>query len=239
MQYRNAFFSLLAMTLLSLNCANSDQSAQTDSSNGENNIPTPDGWAFVWGDEFNGAELDFNNKWNVEIAGNGFGNNEAQYYTGRTKNLRLENGKLIIEAFKETYTGFDGVTRNYTSAKITSKKPGFLYGRFEIRAKLPVGAGTWPAIWMLPDSNKYGGWPNSGEIDIMEHVGRDQGKVFATVHTKDFNHMIGTQVGSTIQLPSAVAEFHTYSLEWYPDKLDVFVDSTKYFTYSRNGRKSQ
>ncbi|MFN3562124.1 MAG: family 16 glycosylhydrolase [Chloroherpetonaceae bacterium] len=197
-----------------------------------------EGWKFVWGDEFDGTQLDYANKWNVEIAGSGFGNNEAQYYTARQQNLRIEDGKLIIQAHRETFTGPDGVTRNYTSGKLMSKRPGFLYGRFEIRAKLPRGRGTWPAIWMLPDQQTFGTqyWPDNGEIDIMEHVGFDEGRIHASVHTRDFNHRQNNHPTASYLLPSVTQQFHVYAIEWSENKIDFFVDNMKYFTYERNNQ---
>jgi len=218
------------MLLSSMSCAESS----TDTTQAPHPLDK-EGWKFVWGDEFDGTQIDYANKWNVEIAGNGFGNNEAQYYTASPRNLRIENGKLIIQAHRETFTGPDGFTRNYTSGKLMSKRPGFLYGRFEIRAKLPRGRGTWPAIWMLPDQSTFSSqyWPDNGEIDIMEHVGFDERRIHASIHTKLFNHRIRTQVTRSIVVPTAVDSFHVYALEWSEDKLDIFVDNTKYFTFER------
>lgn len=220
----------LAMLLSAVSCSNSSTETEAPA-----HPLDKEGWKFVWGDEFDGTQIDYANKWNVEIAGNGFGNNEAQYYTARTSNLRLEDGKLIIQAHRETFTGPDGVTRNYTSGKLMSKRPGFLYGRFEIRAKVPRGRGTWPAIWMLPDQQTFGTqyWPDNGEIDIMEHVGFDEGRIHATVHTKSFNHLNGTQRGGSFMLPPATSAFHTYAAEWSEEKIDFFIDGLKYFTFER------
>jgi len=222
---------LLAMLLSTVSCSKS----ATEPANNAAHPLDKEGWKFVWGDEFDGTQIDYANKWNVEIAGNGFGNNEAQYYTARPSNLRIENGKLIIQAHRETFTGPDGFTRNYTSGKLMSKRPGFLYGRFEIRAKIPRGRGTWPAIWMLPDQSTFSPqyWPDNGEIDIMEHVGFDEGKIHASIHTKLYNHRIRTQVTRSIIVPTAVDSFHVYALEWSENKLEIFVDNTKYFTFER------
>ncbi len=231
----NLFLTLfisLAMIFTSISCSES----ATDTATAQTAHPLDkEGWKFVWGDEFDGTQIDYANKWNVEIAGNGFGNNEAQYYTARPINLRVENGKLIIQAHRETFTGTDGVTRNYTSGKLMSKRPGFLYGRFEIRAKIPRGRGTWHAIWMLPDQSTFSPqyWPDNGEIDIMEHVGFDEGRIHASIHTKLYNHRIRTQVTRSLVVPTAVDSFHVYALEWSENKLEIFVDNTKYFTFER------
>lgn len=182
----------------------------------------------VWSDEFEYTGLPDSAKWNYDVGGGGWGNNELQYYTSkRTENARVENGNLIIEAIKEIYAGM-----NYTSARLVTKNQGdWLYGKVEVSAKLPAGRGTWPAIWMLPTDWEYGGWPSSGEIDIMEHVGYDEGRVHATIHTEDYNHMLGTQQGSSVIISDAISAFHTYSMEWTPIKIDFFADGVKYFTF--------
>ena len=182
----------------------------------------------VWSDEFEYTGLPDSTKWSYDVGGSGWGNNELQYYTSkRTENARVENGNLIIEAVKEIYAGM-----NYTSARLVTKNHGdWLYGKVEISAKLPAGRGTWPAIWMLPTDWEYGGWPSSGEIDIMEHVGYDEGRVHATIHTEAYNHMLGTQQGSSVIISDATGAFHTYSMEWTPIKIDFFTDGVKYFTF--------
>jgi beta-glucanase (GH16 family) len=121
---------------------------------------------------------------------------------------------------------------NYTSARLVTKNQGdWLYGKVEVSAKLPAGRGTWPAIWMLPTEWEYGGWPSSGEIDIMEHVGYDEGRVHGTVHTEAYNHTLGTQQGNSVIISDATSNFHTYSIEWTPIKIDFFADGVKYFTF--------
>jgi beta-glucanase (GH16 family) len=133
----------------------------------------------VWSDEFDYTGLPDTTKWSYDVGGSGWGNQELQYYTyRRTDNARVEEGKLIIEAIKESYSGM-----NYTSARLVTKNQGdWLYGKIEVSAMLPKGRGTWPAIWMLPTDWEYGGWPSSGEIDIMEHVGYDEGKRFMLLY---------------------------------------------------------
>src|SRR5262245_26273810 len=139
----------------------------------------PPGWELVWSDEFDTRALD-DSKWGFEVNANGGGNNELQYYV--TNNVRVRDGLMTIEARKEHYTGPQG-TREYTSSRIRTRQKGdWLYGRFDIRAKLPQGKGIWPAIWMLPTDERYGGWPHSGEIDIMELVGHKPNEVHGTLH---------------------------------------------------------
>ncbi len=189
-------------------------------------------WVMIWNDEFSTLGLPDTQKWNYDVGGDGWGNNELQYYTeNRTENARIQQDILVIEARRESYEG-----RNYTSARLVSSGNGdWTYGRFEIRAVLPVGRGTWPAIWMLPAEWNYGngGWPDNGEIDIMEHVGYDPGVVHASIHTGAYNWPENTQKTSTVNIASAQTNFHVYAMEWYPDSLCIFVDSTKYFTFQK------
>lgn len=189
-------------------------------------------YELVWSDEFDYPGLPDSEKWNYDVGGSGWGNQELQYYTdGRTENARVENGKLIIEARKENYGGND-----YTSARLVTKNKGdWLYGRIEVKAKMPAGRGTWPAIWMLPTDWYYGGWPQSGEIDIMEHVGYDEGIVHGTVHTDAYNHTKGTQQGNSYEVPDATSAFHVYSIEWSEDTIEFFVDDDKYFMFANQG----
>lgn len=180
-----------------------------------------------WSDEFNYSGLPDTTKWGYDLGGDGWGNNELQHYTNSLRNARVENGNLIIEAHRDS--------THYTSARLISKGKGdWLYGRIEVRAKLPKGRGTWPAIWMLSTDWKYGGWPESGEIDIMEHVGYDPGVIHATAHSESYNHVKGTQIENTITVPDAQEEFHLYALDWSKEKMDFYVDDKLYHTVARN-----
>ncbi|QJW90281.1 glycoside hydrolase family 16 protein [Spirosoma taeanense] len=185
----------------------------------------------VWADEFDRNGLPDSTRWGYEVGGSGWGNNELQFYTNRRPdNARVENGKLIIEARKEAYQG-----KNYTSARLlTRNKATWMYGRVEAMAKLPAGRGTWPAVWMLGKNVSSAGWPKGGEIDIMEHVGYDEGAVHGTIHTEAYNHVKGTQKGQTILVKDATSAFHLYAIEWTPDQIDFFVDDTKYYTVQRS-----
>lgn len=185
----------------------------------------------VWQDEFDYTGLPDSTRWSYDTGGSGWGNNEAEYYTRALKNAHVDNGILSIEAIKELVGG-----RNYSSARLVTRQKGdWLYGRFAIRAKLPQGTGTWPAIWMLATQQKYGTqyWPDNGEIDIMEHVGYDPAVIHGTIHTKAFNHSINTQKGNTQTVPTAMSDFHTYTLNWYPDRLTFFIDDTAYFEVNK------
>lgn len=195
-----------------------------------NNTVKP-GYNLVWSDEFNYTGLPDSSKWTYDVGGSGWGNNELQYYTaGRLSNSRVENNSLVIESKKETWE-----SNKYTSARIVSIGNGnWTYGRFEVRAKLPKGKGTWPAIWMLPTNWTYGngGWPDNGEIDIMEHVGYDQGVIHGSTHCKAYYWRINTQKTATIKISDCSENFHTYAMEWTPDKIDLYVDSIKYFSFA-------
>jgi len=191
-------------------------------------------WDLVWSDEFNGTDIDMS-KWSYEVGtGNwGWGNNESQYYTDRSDNSYISNGKLVIEALLENYGG-----SNYTSARMVTKNKGdWTYGRFEVRAKLPSGTGTWPAIWMMPTDSEYGGWPDSGEIDIMEHVGFDPGVIHGNCHNDTYNWMDGIPPsGGDINIADFDDNFHIYTLEWSESSLKWFVDDILYHTYTNTSQ---
>lgn len=225
------FIVLLGLTLVSCKEAEPTPPEETDYSNCkaagyEYDPESIDDYALVWSDEFDvDGEID-KTKWGYDLGGSGWGNNELQYYT-EDLNSWNEDGKMIIEARKETYIG-----RDYTSARVISKNKGdWLYGKIEVMAKLPTGRGTWPAIWMLPTDWRYGGWPNSGEIDIMEHVGYDQNKIHGSIHTKFLNHQLGTQRSGSRIIDTASTEFHKYSIEWLPDRIFFLIDDVNYFTF--------
>jgi len=185
-------------------------------------------YTLVWDDDFDNSEIDLN-KWNFEIGTGdwGWGNNEAQYYTNDPENAYIEDGNLTIQAVHENYGGM-----NYTSARLTTKNKGdWRYGKFEIRAKLPTGIGTWPAIWMLPTDWVYGGWPESGEIDIMEHVGYNPNWIHGTIHTDAYNHMDGTQLGGQIHINDASSNFHIYSIVWSDESIKWYVDDIQFYDF--------
>ncbi len=183
----------------------------------------------IWSDEFNIGTMPDTATWVYDTGGNGFGNNELQYYRSfRPENARIENGNLVIEARKEVFEN-----RQFTSARLlTQGKVELKRGRIEVRAKLPAGRGTWPAIWML-NARLDMQWPNDGEIDIMEHVGFDPGVIHGTVHTEAYNHIKNTQKGGTITLPDASTAFHTYAIDWTTDRIDFFADDQKYYSFER------
>ncbi len=196
--------------------------------------PARPGWQLVWADEFDRPGQPDPTKWTCDVGGGGWGNHELQFYTAnRPENLRVEDGHLIIEARKESYQG-----REYTSARLVTKNKGdWDRGRFEIRAKLPRGRGTWPAIWMLPTAWDLGngGWPDVGEIDIMEHVGYDPGRIHASTHSHLHQWRKNTQRTAIREVPDASTAFHTYTLEWDPEEIRIYVDDARYFTSRRDG----
>ncbi|WP_433896512.1 glycoside hydrolase family 16 protein [Sphingobacterium mizutaii] len=192
-------------------------------------------WKLVWQDEFNYEGLPDSTKWSFDTKGNAYnwGNNEAQHYTAHdTSNAYVKKGYLTITAKRQDAGG-----KKYTSARLrTIHKGDWNYGRFEIRAKVPTGRGTWPAIWMMPSADTYGGWPKSGEIDIMEYIGSHPDSVLGTVHTESYNHVIGTQKGKSTYLPDAHKKFHTYVLEWDANEIKIYADKKLYFTFKNEGK---
>ncbi len=192
--------------------------------------PPPDGYTLVWQDEFDRDGLPDPAKWGYDVGGHGWGNNEPQFYTeGRLENARVEQGHLVIEARKEPWQGAP-----YTSARVVTRGKGdWTYGRIEVRAKLPRGRGSWPAIWMLATTTDRMQWPDDGEIDVMEHVGFDQGVVHASVHTKAYHHSIGTQKTARISVTDASEAFHVYTLDWEAGRIRVLVDDRPFFQFDK------
>jgi beta-glucanase (GH16 family) len=189
----------------------------------------------VWSDEFEVDGAPDSTNWGYDKGDGcpnncGWGNNELQYYTSESGNVRVQGGRLIIEARHDSLGG-----KPFTSAKIVTRQKGdWRYGRIEVKAKLPRGKGTWPAIWMLPTNWKYGGWPTSGEIDIMEHVGYDPGIIHGTIHTEAYNHIKGTQKGQKVSIADAQDVLHVYAIDWTEDKIDFYVDDNPYYSVARD-----
>lgn len=187
-------------------------------------------WLLIWNDEFEIPGAPDPEKWGYEVGR--VRNQELQYFTfDRRENAEVVGGDLVIRILKEAYKGSD-----YTSASLLSRDRGdFLYGRVEIRAKLPKGRGTWPALWMMPSEGIYGAWPKSGEIDILENVGYDPDRVHGTIHTEANNHTLGNQLTASRVLtdPSPSEDYHVYSIDWLPGSLGISVDGVRYFTYRK------
>lgn len=225
--------AFILLQLLFFSCAK--KNVNTGSGSGLDTTPKDKGWKFdsipVWSDEFSVDGPPDPTKWGNDTGGNGWGNNELQYYTSSTNNASVANGILSITARKEFRDG-----RNYTSARLVTKYKGdFLNGRIEVRAKLPSGRGTWPAIWMLPTDWEYGSWPNSGEIDIMEHVGYDPTRVHFSIHTEAYNHTKGTQKSTDRIIPTAMTEFHKYRVDWTPYAVRGYYDDEFMFEFVNEG----
>jgi beta-glucanase (GH16 family) len=223
--FERSFYLLIACFLFSCSGKNS--------TGGGGVTPTPIlpvtyEWVFEntasWTEEFNTDGAPDASKWSYDIGGNGWGNNELQYYTDGL-NASVNSGVLTITAKKEPFAG-----KAYTSTRmVTKNKADWLYGRFEIKAKLPKGRGTWPAIWMLPTESVYGVWPNSGEIDIMEHVGYDLNNVHFTLHANAFYGANGK--GGAKIIATATDDFHIYRLDWTPYGIRGYFDNEKVFEY--------
>lgn len=166
------------------------------------------------------------------MGGGGWGNNELQTYTTRTNNCRIEGGHLVIEARRETLAGPDGVSRDYTSARLkTQGKGAWAYGKLEARIQVPRGNGIWPAFWMLGTNFNSTGWPGCGEIDIMEHIGREPRNVHGTIHGPGYSG--GSGIGKACPLPgsgSVADDFHLFAIEWQTNQIRWFVEGQHYFT---------
>lgn len=184
----------------------------------------------LWEDRFSKDGKPDESIWNYETGGHGFGNGEAQYYTDSIKNAFVKNGILNIVAHKEKYE-----KNEYTSAKLTTYgKKSILFGRVEVCAKLPLGLGTWPAIWLLSDAFKAGtSWPLCGEIDLMEHVGNHPGFVHFSLHSKSYNHLNYLQPTHIVEDLKLTQGFHEYAFEWNEDELTFFIDQKHQVTFHR------
>lgn len=202
-------------------------------------IPDPPkdlGWSFeeepFWFDEFDGDGLPDPARWSYDLGAGGWGNNELQYYTGDIRNAGVSNGVLTLTAIRENHEGSE-----YTSARMVSKNKGdILYGRVEVKAKLPAGRGTWPAIWMLPTDWAYGDWPKSGEIDIMEHVGYDPDVVHMSTHCEAYYWVLGNNKTAKKTVPGATTSFHLYRIDWTPYAIRGYIDDQLLFTHINEGK---
>ncbi|HJQ14703.1 MAG TPA: glycoside hydrolase family 16 protein [Anaerolineales bacterium] len=190
--------------------------------------PTPEweraGWNLIWQDEFEGTKLNLSN-WTFDLGGNGWGNQEWQNYTDRPENVRVEDGVLVIEAREELSGG-----RTYSSARLkTQGLHAWQYGRIEARIKLPYGQGIWPAFWMLGDNLNQDGWPASGEIDILEFIGREPDHIYATVHAPGYSGDRGVGSSITTSKDSLRNDFHVYAVEWEENEIRWYFDDQQFF----------
>jgi len=223
-------FVLAFTTAVSASCGGGDTSASGDAASGNGT------WTLVWSDEFSGADgsAPDSTKWTYDIGGNGWGNQELESYTSWPQNVQVQNGNLVIVATQETYTGTDGITRNYTSARL--KTQGLFaqqYGKFEARIKLPYGQGLWPAFWMLSSNISSAGWPACGEIDIMENIGSEPSTIYGSLHGPQGS---GEASGSAAYtLPSGQKfsdDYHIFTVEWEPNQARFYVDGTLYESHT-------
>lgn len=190
-------------------------------------IPLLEGWNLVWHDEFDDEQINREN-WTFDIGGHGWGNGEMQYYTDRSENARLENGLLVVEARQEKYAG-----SYYTSARLKSQGlQEFQYGRMEARLKVPEGKGFWPAFWMLGSNFLQAGWPDCGEIDIMEHIGKEPDLIMGTLHGPGYSGALGLS-GWNRQTYNIADDFHTFAIEWDQNQITWFYDGNAYHTVKR------
>ncbi|MDR3673290.1 MAG: glycoside hydrolase family 16 protein [Holophaga sp.] len=197
--------------------------------------PTPaPGWVLTWSDDFGGTDgtRPDPTKWTCELGGDGWGNGELESYTSLAQNAQIQGGNLVITALKETYTGADGITCGYTSARL--KTQGLFSqtcGRFEARIQIPRGQGLWPAFWMLGDTFASAGWPACGEIDIMENIGSQPATVYGSIHGPGFT---GGSLSTSHALPSGdlADAFHVYAVEWSSGLIKMYLDDTLYATYT-------
>lgn len=226
---RHAHFSFVAFLLLT------GMGLERAYSQGPSTPSEPDSWQLVWTDEFESEGAPNPRKWSFQPGGDGGGNEELQYYTDeRPANARVQEGRLVIEARNERWNG-----HFYTSARLTTEgKAEWTYGRVEVRARLPSGRGTWPAIWMLPSDEKYDSdhWLNNGEIDIVEHVGHAPDTVHTTIHTREYNAVDETQRGSRVHVPDARTNFNVYAIEWTPSEIRGYVNDRRHFTFENERR---
>jgi beta-glucanase (GH16 family) len=207
------------------------QASQSSNTTPPTTSPT---YQLVWSDDFNGADGSAPDatKWAIQIGGNGWGNNELEYYTARSQNVQVKGGNLVITALKEDYTGSDGVTQHYTSARMQTKglfsQQG---GRFEASIKIPKGQGIWPAFWMLGSDIDTNPWPTCGEIDIMENIGKEPSINHGSLHGPGYAP--GNVTAAYTASSGALGDgFHLYAVEWDTSQVRFYVDSNLYATFT-------
>jgi beta-glucanase (GH16 family) len=189
----------------------------------------PQNWQLVWSDEFDSTSINLSN-WTHETGGNGWGNNELQFYTNRDVNSYIDSGKLVIKAIAENYSG-----RSYTSARLkTQEKRFWKYGKVESRLKLPFGQGIWPAFWMLGETISLVGWPACGEIDIVEMIGGSgrENTVYGTAHWDNSGQHAQYGNDYTLSAGTFSDDFHVFRIEWDQSLIKWYVDNSLYNTIS-------
>ena len=201
-------------------------------------LPPVSGWTLAWSDEFSAADgsAPDSTKWTYDLGGNGWGNQELETYTSRPENVQIQSGSLVITARQESFTGTDGIARNFTSTRLkTQNLFAQAYGRFEARIKIPRGQGLWPAFWTLGNDITQNGWPTCGEIDIMENIGREPGINHGSLHGPSSTAPT-SDLTATLSLPAGQSyadDYHVYAIEWDPGTVRFFVDSNNYATFTQ------
>jgi beta-glucanase (GH16 family) len=216
-------FVLIAAALVHLSCGAGAPSGPPQSGNGP--------WVLSWSDEFDAPDGSAPDpaKWALFVSGNGEGNHELEYYTDRPRNAYIQKGNLVIAALKETYTGLDG-TRDYTSARLSTVGFQQVYGRIEARIKLPRGQGIWSAFWMLGNNMDQVGWPQCGEIDIMENIGHEPSTVHGTIHGPGYSGKAGISAPYALASGAFAGDYHVFAAEWEPGVVRFYVDGNLYST---------
>jgi beta-glucanase (GH16 family) len=227
-------YPTMAITLLLAACGGGGGAGGSDEPADSEPSTVPDGYSLVWADEFDTAGLPDPARWNYDTDRNRLGwyNNEQQYYArDRTENAEVREGRLFITARKEDLSALpDWGGQSYSSARLVTRgKASWTYGHIEVRAKLPCGGGTWPAIWML---GERGSWPADGEIDILEHVGNEPDRIFSALHSSQSSAL---PQAYSIRLPDACTAFHTYYLTWTPNQITMGVDGVPHYQATNPG----
>ena len=219
-------FWSLTITLLGIAFSH-EPAARVDAGNASN-------WKLAWQDEFdgpNGTAVD-KSKWTAEVGGSGWGNHELEYYTDRLDNAFQSDGSLVIKVQKEHFTGNDNISREFTSARLTTKKSfTAVYGKFEARIKIPRGQGIWPAFWMLGNDIDKVRWPRCGEIDIMENIGKEPSTIHGTLHGPGYSAANGPSASYSLTKDQNFPDsFHTFAIEWEPNIVRFYCDDILYKT---------
>lgn len=227
---------ILASCIVIFSCGGGGVSATTPPPPTSTQPPPLPGWTLTWNDEFNlpdGSAPD-PTKWNFDLGGNGWGNNELECYTNSLQNAEIMGGNLVITARQQNnFACSDGTTRNYTSARmLTQNKFAQAYGRFEARIKIPSGQGMWPAFWMLGDNIGSVGWPASGEVDAMENIGKEPNIIHGSIHGPGYTGSTGLGLPFTLTSGNFSDDFHVFAVEWDTNVVNFYVDSNLYATFT-------
>jgi beta-glucanase (GH16 family) len=222
---RNLFLAGAGAALTAIGCAAPSKTSLLLPPSSVAGVRARSATKLVWSDEFDYSGHPDGSKWFFNVGGGGWGNDELEYYThDRLENANVVSGLLNITARHESYKGSE-----YTSARLLSKR-SWKYGRFEVRAKMPGGRGTWPAIWLYPLTSAYGQDPKSGEIDIVENVGYAPLMAYPTIHVEHYD-AIKNPINGRKRIATIDSAFHTYALEWTASGMDIFYDDAQVLGY--------